>query len=106
MSSEQNNDNQLNNKRQHFVFSLFIAGMSVKSINAIENLRFICENYIAGQFEIEIVDIHQQEQLTSQHGIIATPTLIKTEPLPRRIILGDLSDTQKVLKLLDITTTK
>ena len=92
-----------NEQEDNYVFSLFIAGMSIKSIHAIENLRTICEKYLSGKFEIEIIDIHQQGQLASQHGIIATPTLIKLKPSPKKTVLGDLSDTKKVLKLLDIT---
>jgi circadian clock protein KaiB len=92
----------ISDKGDSYVFNLFIAGMSVKSIDAIENLRFICEKYLPGKFEIEIIDIHQQGHLAVQYGIIATPTLIKLGPLPRKTVLGDLSDKQKVLKLLDI----
>ncbi|MBA3683493.1 MAG: circadian clock protein KaiB [Bacteroidetes bacterium] len=82
---------------------LFISGMSVKSINAIENLRDICEGYLPGKFELDIIDISQNPELASANHIIATPTLIKKEPAPQKIILGDLSNIKKVLNALDIS---
>ncbi len=86
-----------------YVFMLFISGMSVKSINAIENLREICDTYLHDNFELEIIDVSQQLDLATKYQIVATPTLIKTKPLPQKVILGDLSNTNKVLNALDIT---
>ena len=76
--------------------------MSVKSGHAIENLRRICDQYIKDDFELEIIDISKDQQQAMAYQIIGVPTLIKTFPDPRRTILGDLSDTKKVLKILDI----
>jgi len=84
-------------------FLLFISGMSVKSVHAIENLRAICDTYLKDNFELEIIDISRHKEQAVVHQIIAIPTLIKTKPFNKRTILGDLSDTQKVLSLLDIT---
>ena len=81
---------------------LFVSGMSVKSVNALENLRRICDQYLPGQFEIQIIDISVEKDLAVKYQIIAIPTLIKTAPNHQRTILGDLSDTEKVLKILDI----
>lgn len=86
-----------------YIFMLFISGMSPKSSHAVDNLRRICDKYLAGKFELRIVDITIEKQLAVDYQIIGIPTLIKTHPLPERIILGDLSDTQKVLKLLEIS---
>jgi circadian clock protein KaiB len=83
-------------------FILFVSGMSVKSIHAVENLRRICEQHLAGNFEIEIIDIGRAHQKAVEHQIIAIPTLIRTHPGPSKMILGDLSETDKVLKILDI----
>lgn len=85
-----------------YKFLLFVSGMSVKSVHAIENLRSICDTYLKDNFELEIIDISRHKEQAVLHQIIAIPTLVKTEPHTRRIILGDLSDTQKVLTLLDI----
>ncbi len=69
---------------------------------AIENLNKICNEYLNGNYELEIIDINKQQHEAANHQVIAVPTLIKTEPAPKRIILGDLSENDKVLKFLDI----
>ena len=86
-----------------YKFILFISGMSVKSVHAIENLRRICDTHFRDNFELQIIDINEQREEAVRHQIIGVPTLIKTYPDPTRVILGDLSDTKKVLKILDIS---
>ena len=76
--------------------------MSVKSSHAIENLRNICDTYIPDNFELRIIDISRDQHYAVEYQIFAIPTLIKTGPHTPTIILGDLSDTEKVLKILDI----
>lgn len=83
-------------------FILFVSGMSVKSGHAIENLKKICDTYLADNFELKIIDISRDKDKAVTHQIVAVPTLIRTYPDPPRIILGDLSNTQKVLKILNI----
>lgn len=83
-------------------FMLFVSGMSVKSGHAIENLRKICDQYLKDNYELEIIDISRDTEQAVTHQIVAIPTLIKTDPAPRRIILGDLSDKEKVLRILNI----
>lgn len=85
-----------------YQFILFISGMSAKSSHAVENMRKICDTHLSGNFELQIIDISREKQLAVEYQIIAIPTLIKINPDPRRTILGDLSDTPKVLKILDI----
>ncbi|MDR7211729.1 circadian clock KaiB family protein [Flavobacterium piscis] len=84
-------------------FTLFVSGMSVKSGHAIENLRRICDTHLAGNYVVEIIDISRDKEQAHIHQIVAIPTLIRTDPAPKRIILGDLSDTEKVLKILNIS---
>lgn len=84
-------------------FILFVSGMSVKSGHAIENLRKICDNYLSDNYELEIIDISRDKEQAAIHQIVAIPTLIKTDPAPQRIILGDLSDKEKVLRILNIS---
>lgn len=96
------NTNDASPEEDNYILMLFISGMSVKSISAIENLRDICDTYLTGKFELEIIDVSQQIELAAMHQIVATPTLIKTKPLPQKIILGDLSNTNKVLNALNI----
>lgn len=88
---------------KHYKFILFISGMSVKSVNALENLRKICDTHFKDNFELEIIDINKDTSLAASNQIIALPTLIKIKPDPKRIMVGDLSDTVKVLKILDVT---
>jgi circadian clock protein KaiB len=76
--------------------------MSVKSGHAIENLKKICDTYLEDNFELKIIDISRDKDQAVEHHIVAVPTLIRTYPDPPRIILGDLSDTAKVLKILNI----
>ncbi|RUT71293.1 circadian clock protein KaiB [Flavobacterium cupreum] len=83
-------------------FMLFVSGMSVKSGHAIENLRIICDKYFTDNYELEIIDISRDTEQAVIHQIVAIPTLIKTDPAPKRIILGDLSDKEKVLRILNI----
>lgn len=98
MENSQNSASETEN----YKFILFISGMSTKSSHAIENLRKISEKYLP-KFELQIIDIRTEQQKAVEYQILAVPTLIKTMPNPTRIILGDLSDTEKVLKILDIT---
>lgn len=97
MENSQNNAS----KTENYKFILFISGMSTKSSHAIENLRKISEQYLE-KSDLQIIDIRTDQQKAVEYQIIAVPTLLKVEPNPQRIILGDLSDTEKVLKILDI----
>lgn len=84
-------------------FKLFVSGMSVKSGHAIENLRRICDTYLKENYELEIVDISRDKEQAVIHQIVAIPTLLKINPEPKRIILGDLSDKDKVLRILNLS---
>ncbi|WP_207420665.1 circadian clock KaiB family protein [Desertivirga brevis] len=81
---------------------LYIAGSSLISMRAITNLQEILESYLKGQYELEIVDIHQQPELAQQDNISALPVLVKTSPVPKRLLVGDMSDKGKVLRGLGI----
>lgn len=85
-----------------YEFILFISGMSVKSVHAIENIKAICTHYLKNNFELRIIDINLEREAALEYEIFAIPTLIKQSPVPKRIILGDLSDKEKVLKILDL----
>ena len=82
-------------------FILFISGMSLRSTHAMENLRKIMDQYLPDA-KLEIVDINIYRQKAADYQIIAVPTLMRIYPLPVKMILGDLSETQKVLRILDI----
>lgn len=81
---------------------LYVAGVNSKSSRAIANIRRICEQYLAGRYDLEVVDLYQNPVLAKGHQIIAVPTLIKSLPAPLRKFVGDMSDTQRILVGLDL----
>ena len=85
---------------------LYVTGKTSRSEYAIANLREICEKDLKGQYELTIIDVLEQPQLAEDDRILATPTLIKELPKPIRRIIGDLSETEKVLLGLDIRRTE
>lgn len=87
---------------ERFELRLYVAGHSPKSVRAIDNLRAICEEHLAGRFVIEVIDLLERPQLARGDEIIAVPTLVRKLPEPVRRIIGDLSDTDKVLVGLQI----
>jgi circadian clock protein KaiB len=85
-----------------YVLRLYVAGHTPKSIDAITNIKKICEEYLKGCYQLEVIDLYQQPQLAQGEQIIALPTLIKKLPLPLRRIIGDMSNTERVLVGLDL----
>jgi len=81
---------------------LFITGASPNSVRAINNLRNICEQYLKGVYSLEVIDVYQMPQVAAKEQIIALPTLIRRLPDPVRRLVGDMSDTEKVLRGLGI----
>ncbi|HAO12828.1 MAG TPA: circadian clock protein KaiB [Planktothrix sp. UBA8407] len=81
---------------------LYVAGQTPKSLVAFANLKNICEQYLHGQYSIEIIDLSKQPQLAIEDSIIALPTLVRKLPEPIKKIIGDLSNTEKVLVGLQI----
>jgi circadian clock protein KaiB len=81
---------------------LYVAGRSPKAVTAFANLKKICEEHLAGQYAIEVIDLLRTPQLAKGDQIIAVPTLVRKLPEPVRKIIGDLSNTEKVLVGLDL----
>ncbi|GAA4089891.1 circadian clock protein KaiB [Mucilaginibacter panaciglaebae] len=81
---------------------LYVAGHTAKSVTALQNLKKYCEEYLHGQYSIEVVDLLKNPQLAEGDQILAIPTLVKKVPEPVRKIIGDLSNEEKVLVGLDI----
>ena len=81
---------------------LFVSGMSVRSMEAIHNLKLVCDHYLKDPFELEIIDIYKNPQIASEQHIVFSPSLIIKFPLPRKVLIGTLSDTEKVKKALGI----
>jgi circadian clock protein KaiB len=81
---------------------LYVAGQSPKSLAAIRNLRKVCEEHLAGRYELEVIDLLANPRLAKDHQIVAIPTLVRDLPNPIRKIIGDLSDTDRTLVGLDL----
>ncbi len=92
----------LDTSDQRYRLRLFVSGMTPRSTEAIARLKAICEKYLDGRYELEVIDIYQQPAAAKIEQIIAAPTLIKLLPPPLRRLVGDLSDTQRVLRGLNI----
>jgi circadian clock protein KaiB len=82
---------------------LVVAGRTLRSQRAIENLRQICNEHLKGQVDLEVIDIYQQPELAAKYQVIAAPTLVKLLPLPIRRLIGDLSERERVLHGLEVT---
>jgi len=82
--------------------SLFVAGTSLLSVRAITNLKLILADHLDGQYELEVVDVYQQPEMAFNEDVTAVPMLIKKFPAPQRKLIGDMSDTAKVLRGLGL----
>ena len=89
-------------EKEKYVLQLYITGMSLNSMHAVANIKAICKEHLDGCFELEITDIYENAYAAEQEQIIACPSLVKRLPLPKKTLIGDLSDTQKVLDILGI----
>lgn len=86
-----------------YKLTLFVTGQTPRSERSIRNLQRICAEELQGEYEMTVVDVVEQPQLAEDQKILATPTLVKELPPPLRRVIGDLSDTEKVLLGLDIS---
>lgn len=93
-------------KGSKYILRLYITGTTNKSVLALANLKKICEEYLEGQYELEVIDLYQMPGLAKDDQIIAAPTLIKKLPLPFRRIIGDMSNVEKVLMGLELKKIK
>ena len=88
-------------KRAKFILRLYVSGSSGRSLQAVQNLKKICEEHLP-DYDLEVIDIYENPGLAREEQIIAAPTLVKKLPRPLRKFVGDLSNTQKILVGLDI----
>lgn len=86
----------------HYRLRLYVAGQTPRSVAAVRNLRHVCEAHLAGRYEIEVIDLLENPQLAAGDQILAIPTLVRRLPPPLKRIIGDLSNTEKLLVGLDI----
>jgi len=92
--------------KARYVLRLYVTGTTRHSTRAVVNIRKICEEHLQGRYELRIVDILQHPTLLENEQIIAAPTLIKKLPLPLRRFIGDMSQTERILRGLDLPETK
>lgn len=90
-------------EEQVYVLRLYVSGVAPCSQRALNNLKRICEQYLAGRYRLEVIDIYQQPQKAVAEQIVAAPTLIKAEPLPVSRLIGTLSNTKIVLLRLGLS---
>ena len=89
----------------HYALRLYVAGQTPKSLAAIRNLTVLCESHLAGRYTIEVIDLRVHPQLAAGDQILALPTLVRHLPAPLTRIIGDLSNTERVLVGLDLRPT-
>jgi circadian clock protein KaiB len=85
------------------ILQLYVSGMSPKSMEAIENIKRLCDEHLKDAFELDIIDIYKNPETAAEQHIVFSPSLIKRLPLPKKTLIGTLSDTEKVIKALGIT---
>jgi circadian clock protein KaiB len=85
-----------------YVLRLYVTGKTPNSLRAIANLKELCDRYLPGRYDLQVIDIYQQPGLAGEDQIVATPTLVKELPPPLRKLIGDLSDRERVLVKLDL----
>jgi circadian clock protein KaiB len=93
-------------RNETYLLRLYVTGMTPQSVLAIENLKQICEEHLKGRYNLEVVDLYKNPALAAGEQIIAAPTLIKRLPLPLRRVIGDMSNTDRVLVGLDLKELK
>lgn len=86
-----------------YILRLFVTGATPNSVRAVTNIKAICEEHLQGRYSLQIIDVYQEVALAQQEQLIALPMLVKKAPLPERKLIGDLSQTDKVLKALDLS---
>ena len=87
---------------ERYVLKLYVTGATARSLRAIANVKGICEQYLKGRYDLEVVDIYRRPDLLRSDQIVAVPTLIKKLPLPLCLLVGDLSRTEQVLQGLGL----
>jgi len=89
-------------RKSEYLLRLYVNRSTLKSKVALENIQRICEEHLQGRYDLEVIDIHQHANLARDEQIVAVPTLIKRLPRPLQILVGDMSDMNRVLFGLDL----
>lgn len=88
--------------KARYVLRLYVTGTTAKSVRAIANIKQVCQEHLEGRYDLEVIDVYQRPSLAVGEQIVAVPTLVKKLPAPIRRLIGDLSDTERVLFGLDL----
>jgi circadian clock protein KaiB len=88
--------------REDYLLRLYVAGVTPRSSEAIGRIKAVCEEHLAGRYELEVVDVRQQPELAREQQVVVTPTLVKVCPPPVRRLVGDLLATDRVLRGLNV----
>lgn len=88
---------------EKLVLQLYVSGMSPKSMEAIGNINRFCTEFLKEGYDLEIIDLYKYPELAAEQQIVFSPSLIRRFPAPRKILVGSLSDTEKILRALGIT---
>jgi circadian clock protein KaiB len=91
-------------KKESYLLRLYVTGTTPQSVKAVANIKKICDEHLTGRYDLEVIDLYQRPNLARGEQIIAAPTLIRKLPLPLRRIIGDMSNTERVLVGLDLKT--
>lgn len=89
-----------------YILRLYVSGSTPKSLRSVDNIKKICEEHLKGKYTLEVIDLYQNPVLIKGEQILAAPTLIKELPLPLRRLIGDMSNTDRVLVGLDLQEIK
>jgi circadian clock protein KaiB len=89
-------------KTEPYVLRLYVSGVSPKSTRAITNVKKMCEEHLAGRYELEVIDVYQKPSLAAGEQIVAVPTLIKQLPIPLQKLIGDMTNVTQVLLGIDL----
>ena len=96
------NERSAKSRSDRWDLRLYVAGQTPKGVTAFNNLKLICEDQLKGKYHIEVIDLLKNPRLARDNQILAVPTLVRKLPLPVRNIIGDLSNTERVLVGLDL----
>jgi circadian clock protein KaiB len=87
---------------ERYVLRLYVTGATARSLRAVANLKAVCEQYLKGRYDLEVVDVYRWPAMVREDQVVAVPTLIKKLPVPLRLLVGDLSSTDQVLRGLGL----
>lgn len=94
----------VNCAKECYVLRLYIAGLSPRSTLAVERIRGICERYLTGRYELTVVDLYLHPEEARRAQVVVVPTLVKQDPSPKRLFIGDMTDEKKILLGLNISS--